>query len=92
MSPPDLPNPAIHYQEFGYLLGMVQAGGHFKPLTPKNIEDSTLPSYPAPARVSTHQLLCGFPQFLSSSEDGIKGPELASLTMLHLLPRQQFWK
>ena len=52
MSPPDLPNPAIHYQEFGYLLGMVQAGGHFKPLTPKNIEDGTLPSYPAPARVS----------------------------------------
>ena len=92
VSPPDLPNPAIHYQEFGYLLGVVQAGGHFKPLTPRNIEDGTLPSYPAPARVSTHQLLCGVPSSLPSSKDDITSPELASFSMLHLLPRQQFWK
>lgn len=45
MSAPDLPVRDIHYQEFGYLLSVVQSGCRFQPLTPKNVEEGTLPTY-----------------------------------------------
>lgn len=59
VSPPDLPLPDVHYQEFGYLLSLVQGGMNFTPLTPQNIEDRTVPTYARPpARVRFLPLYC----------------------------------
>jgi len=45
VSPPDLPNPNIHYQPFGQLLSLVQSGRRFRPITPQHIDDRTVPEY-----------------------------------------------
>lgn len=46
MSPPDLPDPKIHYKPFGELLAAISSGLRFQAITPRHIEEQTLPSYP----------------------------------------------
>ena len=60
VSPPDLPDPKIHYQRLGTLLDLVNSGYRFAPITPQHIEQNILPSSAAQKEVSTwnsHQWL-----------------------------------